>query len=61
MGALLEVRTETRLERGGRVTDAQRFYIIAMFMITVKKRQGNIMPNGVMRTLRAVRCLYLNK
>lgn len=39
------------------MTDAQRFYIIAMLMITVKKRQGTIAPAGIIRAIKTMRNL----
>ena len=43
--------------KGEEMTDAQRFYIIAMIMIIVKKRQGKTTPFGVIRVLRAMKNL----
>lgn len=34
------------------MTDTQRFYILAMMIITAKRRYGTVKPGGVLRVLR---------
>ena len=45
--------------KGADMTDAQRFYILSMMVITAKRRYGAVKLDGVVRVLRAIK--YLSK
>lgn len=41
--------------------DAQRWYILSMLMIMVKKRYGNVKVAGIMKVLNGIKGLQVRK